>query len=205
MGRASPPSPGGGAPVRMDAAQRDTVPDDLDHGIWPAAEINGDDTTKKGSVKAGKALGVNVNSNVTFGMMDKKTFPKYQTNYGGGYGPYYSGGAYPGLEDFVDVDGDGNTDLTVPFYEDASMGEKFDPSLNVYHWDAFSPESPNYNKAMPWVNTQNGADKFFETAVSYTNSVDISGGDEKSTFRLGYTNMNQTGIMPNSSIYKEQL
>ncbi len=159
-------------------------------------------TTKKGSVKPGKALGVNVNSNVTFGTMDKKTFPKYQTNYGGGYGPYYSGGAYPGLEDFVDVDGDGNTDLTVPFYEDAAMGQRFDPSLNVYHWDAFSPESPNYKKAMPWVNTQNGADKFFETAVSYTNSVDISGGDEKSTFRLGYTNMNQTGIMPNSSILK---
>ncbi len=159
-------------------------------------------TTKKGSAKPGKALGVNLSSNVTFGLMDKTTFPKYQTNYGGGYGPYYSGGAYPGLEDFNDVDGDGNTDLTVPFYEDASMGQKFDQGLNVYHWDSFSPESPNYKKAMPWVNTQNGADKFFETAVSYTNSFEISGGEEKSTFRLGYTNMNQTGIMPNSSIIK---
>ncbi|HUX95664.1 MAG TPA: SusC/RagA family TonB-linked outer membrane protein [Bacteroidales bacterium] len=159
-------------------------------------------TTKKGSVKPGNALGVNLSSNVTFGLMDKRTFPKYQTNYGGGYGPYYSGGDHPGLEDFVDVDGDGNTDLTIPFYEDAAMGERFDPSLNVYHWDAFTPESPNYGKAMPFINTQNGADKFFETAVSYTNSIDISGGDEKSAFRLGYTNLNQTGIMPNSSIKK---
>ena len=166
--------------------------------------------TKKGSSRAGKALGVTLNSNVTLGVMDKSTFPKYQTNYGGGYGPYYSGpanelpgsGLYPGLEEFVDVNGDGIDDLNIPFYEDASMGQRFDPSLMVYHWDAFVPESPNYKKAMPFVNTKNGAETFFNTAVSYTNSIDVSGGGEKSTFRLAYTNMDQTGIMPNSSLKK---
>jgi len=159
-------------------------------------------TTKKGVAKPGKNLGVNLNSNVTFGVMDKSTFPKYQTNYGGGYGPYYSGGAHPGLEEWVDVNGDGNADLTVPFYEDASMGEKFDPNLMVYHWDAFVPESPNYLKATPWVNTTNSADKFFDTAVTLSNSLDVSGGDQKSTFRLAYSNLDQTGIMPNSSLKK---
>jgi TonB-dependent SusC/RagA subfamily outer membrane receptor len=79
-------------------------------------------TTKKGSARAGKGLGVTINSNVTVSTIDKSTFPKYQTNYGAGYGPYYSGGDHPGLEEF-DVDGDGIDDLVVPFYEDASMGE----------------------------------------------------------------------------------
>ena len=32
----------------------------------------------------------------------------------------------------------------------------------------------------------------------YTNSIDVTGGDNKAAFRLGYTNLNQKGIMPNS-------
>lgn len=159
-------------------------------------------TTKRGSSQSGKAVGVSVNSNVTLGVIDKSTFPKYQTNYGGGYGPYYSGGDYPGLEEFVDVDGDGVEDLTIPFYEDAAMGERFDPNLMVYHWDAFTPESPNFMQKRPFVNTPNGAESFFNTAVSLTNSIDISGGADNSTFRFAYTNLDQKSIMPNSSLKK---
>ena len=163
-------------------------------------------TTKKGAKAEGKALGVTVNSNVTFGVMDKSTFPEYQKEYGGGYGAfYYSGGLHPGLEEYADVDGDGTVDLTVPYYEDASFGEKFDPSLMVFQWDALYKSSPNYLKATPWVAAENGPETFFETAVSYTNTIDVSGGTEKSTFRLSYTNLNQSGIMPNSSLKRNNI
>lgn len=163
-------------------------------------------TTKKGSARTGRGVGVTLNSNATFGFIDKTTFPKYQTNYGGGYGPFYSGGDYPGLEEFADVNGDGTPDLTIPFYEDASMGERFNPNLNVYHWDAFVPESPNYLQARPFVMTQNGPlDYFFDTATSLTNSVDISGGTELATFRMGYTNLDQKSIMPNSSLKRNNV
>jgi len=159
-------------------------------------------TTKKGGkgVTPGKALGVTLNSNVTIGVIDKSTFPKYQSNYGAGYGPYYSGGDHPGLEEF-DLDGDGADDLVVPFYEDASMGEKFDSGLLVYQWDALDIASPNYGKKTPWVFAgDNGPISFFNNSVSYTNSVDINGSTDKSQFRLGYTNMDLTDIMPNSSL-----
>ena len=162
-------------------------------------------TTKKGSFQQGKSLGVTLNSNVTFGTIDKSTFPKYQHSYGAGYGPFYSDGAHPGLEHYVDVNKDGTVDYTVPFYEDASFGEKFDPNLLVYQFDAFVPESPNYLKATPWVAAANGPDKFFQTAVSTTNSFDITGGSEKSTFRLGYTNQYQTGVLPNSLLVKNSV
>lgn len=163
-------------------------------------------TTKKGSARTGRGVGVTLNSNATFGFIDRTTFPKYQTNYGGGYGPFYSAGDHPGLEEFADVDGDGTPDLTIPFYEDASMGERFDPNLNVYHWDAFVPESPNYLQARPFTMTQNGPlDHFFETATSLTNSIDISGGTDLATFRMGYTNLNQTSIMPNSSLKRNNV
>ena len=160
-------------------------------------------TTKKGkkATEGRQAIGVNINSSVTLGIMDKSTFPKYQTNYGAGYGPYYSGGDYPGLEE-IDVDGDGNVELVVPFTEDASMGQKFDPNLMVVQWDYYDPNSPNYKKETPWVAAENGPDYFFKNSLTLKNSVDVNGGTEKSTFRVGYTNMHQIGIEPNSQLDK---
>ncbi|OQX82105.1 MAG: SusC/RagA family protein [Bacteroidetes bacterium 4484_276] len=161
-------------------------------------------TTKKGRKSVGglKILGVTLNSNVTTGIIDKSTFPKYQTNYGAGYGPFYSDTDTPGLEFIYDVDGDGQVDLTVPTTEDASMGQEFDPGLMVFQWDSYDPANPNYHKATPWVNSPNDPIEFFETPWSFTNNIDVMGGGDKSTFRLAYTNIDQTGLMPNSSLKK---
>lgn len=160
-------------------------------------------TTKKGSKarEGSKVIGVNINSSVTIGMVDKSTFPKYQTNYGAGYGPYYSGGDYPGLEE-IDVNGDGVDELVVPFTEDASMGQKFDPNLMVVQWDYFDPNSPNFGKLTPYVNAANGPETFFSNQLTLKNSVDVNGGTEVSTFRVAYTNLHQKGIMPNSQLDK---
>lgn len=159
-------------------------------------------TTKKGSrtVGAKKTFGVNISSNVTTGWVDKSTFPTYQTNYGAGYGPYYSETEYPGFEYVWDVNGDGELDYTVPTYEDASFGEKFDENLLIYQWDSYDPASPNYMKKTPWVAAENGPSYFFETPMSFTNSIDVTGGGERSAIRLGYTNTSDKGIMPNSKI-----
>ncbi len=153
-------------------------------------------TTKKGSKSAtgSKLIGVGINSNVTVGFVDKSTFPKYQNSYGGGYGPYYSGGTHPGLTE----DADGN--LYTPFTEDASFGEAFDPSLMVYQYNAYEPTSPHFGNATPWVAGENGPIEFFDNSLSLTNSVDVTGGGENNTFRLAYTNMHQKGIMPNSEL-----
>lgn len=155
-------------------------------------------TSKKG--KAGRGgLGVNLSSNVTFGIMDKSTFPEYQNEYGAGYGPYYSDGDYPYLAE-EDVNGDGNPDLVTPLTEDASRGERFDPSLMVYQYNAFVPESPHYGKATPWVAGANGPDSFFETAVNLSNSVDVSNATDNASYRISYTNQDFSGIMPNSTL-----
>ena len=159
-------------------------------------------TTKKGTA-SGTAPKVNISSNVTFNMVDPSTFPKYQNESGAGYGKYYySGGDYPGLEEYADVNGDGVVDLTTPYYEDASRGQEFDPSLMVYQWDALYPESPNYMKATPYVAGAGQPITFFETGVSTSNNVEISGGNEKTTYRFSYTYFDQKGVMPNSRLVK---
>lgn len=160
-------------------------------------------TTKKGKASGVKAPKVKLSSTVTFSTIDKSTFPKYQNEYGAGYGKYYYGGEeYPGFEQYADVDGDGNIDYTVPYYEDASRGQKFDPNVKVFQWDALDPASPNYLKATPWVAGANGPDTFFETGVGTSNNIDVSGGDDKTTYRFSYTYYDQNGVMPNSNLKK---
>ena len=154
-------------------------------------------TTKKG--KARKGIGVSISSTVTTGKIDKSTFIKYQDKYGAGYGPYY-GENNPYFLDYDDLDGDGVNDLVVPTTEDASYGGKFDPNLMVYTWESFVPESENYGKKMPWVAAKNTpANYFFETQTTLNNSIALNGGDENGAFRLGYTNFDDKGILPNSS------
>jgi TonB-linked SusC/RagA family outer membrane protein len=158
-------------------------------------------TTKKGKMREGGGVGVTLNSNVTFGKIDKTTFPKYQNDYGAGYGPYYGHPDYPYLAG-IDIDGDGNVDPVVPFTEDASRGQKFDPNLLVYQYNAFVPESKFYGQRTPWVAAKNGPESFFETAVNFTNSVEVSSANENGSFRFSYTNSNNSGIMPNSELIR---
>lgn len=165
-------------------------------------------TTKKGQ----KGLGITVNSGVVFGSIDKSTFAKYQNQYGAGYSDP-AGGTYgaPGNWStdtgnwgfwYFDVDGDGTPDMVVPTTEDASYGQKFDPNLMVFHWDAFDKTSPNYKKKRPWVAAANTPVSFYENSVSTNNNVTISSGNDKGTFFLAYTRNDEKGILPNSNVQK---
>ncbi len=157
-------------------------------------------TTKKGKKRDG--LGITVNSGVTFGVYDKSTFAEYQNEYGAGYGPYYGSTGY--FEDY-DVDGDGNLDLVVPTYDDASYGAAFSPNLLVYQWDSFVPESPNYMKKYPYMAAENGPGSFFQTGLTSNNSIDFSKVTENAAYRVGYTYYNTTGILPNSKLAKHNV
>ena len=155
-------------------------------------------TTKKG--RSG-GLGVTINAGVTTGSIDKSTFPKYQREYGAGYGKYYP--SPDGHFLYFDVNGDGTDDLVTPTTEDASWGAKFDPSLLVYQWDAFDKTSPYYHKARPWVAAANDPSTFFTKPFSYNTGINIQGGNEKGTFALGYTRIDDKGMLPNSHITKD--
>jgi TonB-linked SusC/RagA family outer membrane protein len=165
-------------------------------------------TTKKGSKGRGtKRWGVNLSTSATVGLMDKSTFPAYQKDYGAGYGGwlYSAGPEYGGLERDYDINGDGELDLTVPTYEDASFGQKFDPGLMVYQYNSYDPASPKFKTATPWVAGENGADYFMQNTWSFTNSVSIFGGGEKATFRLGYSNTSATAMMVNGNLNNNSL
>jgi TonB-linked SusC/RagA family outer membrane protein len=158
-------------------------------------------TTKKG--KKQKGMGITISSEFVTGSIDKSTFPKYQTKYGAGYGPYYEDPT--GLFFYRDINGDGINDLVVPTSEDASYGAAFDANKMVYNWNAFTPYSDNYGKKTPWLAAKNGPITFFQTPTTFNNSISLEDGNDKTNFVLNFTNSDQTGIMPNSSSKKNSL
>lgn len=155
-------------------------------------------TTKKGAKNQG--LGVSVSAGYSVGTIDKSTFPKYQNQYGGGYGLYYEDPTSRFL--YRDINGDGKDDLVVPMGEDASWGAAFDPTKQVYDWRSFDPSSSLYGKTSAWTAAQNTPDKFFNDATTFNGSISLDGGTENGSFRMSYTRFDQKGIMPNSSLQK---
>lgn len=160
-------------------------------------------TTKKG--KKSETIGVSFSSALTAGFADKETLPRYQKKYGAGYGAFYGATEDQYFNDQFDVNGDGINDLSVPFNEDASYGGAFDPNLLVYQWNSLYPELPTYRQATPWIAAKNDPTSIFETALSTNNNVSFGKSTETSSFRAGFTNRIQNGVMPNSSIKKNTL
>ncbi|MBE9464885.1 SusC/RagA family TonB-linked outer membrane protein [Dyadobacter subterraneus] len=144
-------------------------------------------TTKKGKKNS---FDVTVNSGVTWGKIDKTTFPTYQKEYGEGY-----------VSTFKTADLGAGVGAVAPFDVDASFGPKFE-GQPVYQWDAIDKFSPNYKKQTPWLAAKNGPDTFYKTAVTSNQSINISGGGDASTFKVGFTRSDETGVLPNSSLKK---
>ena len=174
-------------------------------------------TTKKGKIgKSGEkaAIGVSLNSSVTISRIDKSTFPTYQNQYGAGYGKNY--GPNPktdplwfnqrtttGALTTTDPVNDPLHDW-VPTTEDASYGAKFD-GHEVWGWYSVDPQSPWYKQSKPWVAAKNGPITFFENPVTYSNTIAIDKSNEFGSVRLAYTNYSTTGLMPNSSLKKNNV
>jgi TonB-linked SusC/RagA family outer membrane protein len=152
-------------------------------------------TTKKG--KKNSAMGVSLSSTVSVGEIDKTTMPTYQTKYGQGYAG--EGSSY-------NADIFGNPDaLVASTGDDASYGNAFDPKILVYNWNAFVIGNPNYGKATPWQAANNNPTTFFEKSLSFTNNINLSAGDEKGSYNLGFTNSDNSGVLPNSVLKKNTL
>ena len=137
-------------------------------------------TTKKG--KAGEGFGVSFTNTTTFSNPLK--LPDYQNSYGQGT---------QGNFEFVDGAGGGVNDGT-----DESWGPQLDVGLMIPQFD--SPVDPvtGVREATPWISHPDNVKNFYETGMHITNNLAVTGGNDKSNFRVSYTNSQQTGMVPNT-------
>ncbi len=146
-------------------------------------------TTKSG--KKSKGIGIDVNSSVTF--ETAQNFMEFQNKYGGGA----ILGTPSGFNEFTE---NGTAYLAPVYSKDGTWGPAYNPNVLVRHWDSWDPQSPNYGEVRPWVAPENSYDEFFETGVTLQNSVSLSGAVENGSYRVGYTHLDQSGILPNSNM-----
>jgi len=130
-------------------------------------------TTKNG--KNTKGLGIAVNSNTSFSNL--LILPDYQNSYGQGTNGKFS---------YVDGKGGGLNDGV-----DESWGPRLDGRL--------LPQFNSNGVAVPFVAHPNNVRDFFETGRTLNNGISFSGSNDKYDFRLSYNNLDQKGVVPNSS------
>jgi TonB-linked SusC/RagA family outer membrane protein len=148
-------------------------------------------TTKKGTKK--KGLGVTLKSSVSTERV--YILPEYQNEYAGGYSQ--------ALIDVVDPV-DGQTYKRLNYSADESWGPKMDGT--VYRpWYSWYPGTADYGKTVPLSPQPDNVKSFFENGVTNTNGVDVSGASDLGSIRLGFTNQNQQGVIPNSKYGKNTI
>ncbi|WP_026728191.1 SusC/RagA family TonB-linked outer membrane protein [Flavobacterium denitrificans] len=133
-------------------------------------------TTKSG--KNQKGLGISVSSGITISQVS--TLPAFQNSYGQGSNGKFS---------YVDGKGGGVNDGV-----DESWGPRLDGRL--------IPQFYSNGVAVPFEAHPDNVKDFFNTGLTYDNSVSVAKSDEKSDFRLGVNNQKQLGTVPNSEINK---
>jgi TonB-linked SusC/RagA family outer membrane protein len=136
-------------------------------------------TTKSGKPKT-KGIGVSINSNTSFQTISR--WPDYQYEYGQGLNgdDYYSFG--------LTADGASTRSTS------SAWGPKFD-GQKFFQYDPITHTAGS--ERTPWIPYKNRED-FFTTGRTYTNSVTLDGGTDKTNVRFSLTNVDNTWILPNT-------
>ncbi|MEN0054447.1 MAG: SusC/RagA family TonB-linked outer membrane protein [Mucilaginibacter sp.] len=142
--------------------------------LYGSRAANGVILIKTKSGKGTKGLGITINSNTSFSNL--LGLPDYQNQYGQGSNGKFS---------YVDGKGGGVND---------GVDESWGPALD----GALIPQFNSNGKAVPFIAHPDNVKSFFGTGVTLNNGVSIASSGDKYDFRLGYNNLHQTGVIPNS-------
>lgn len=133
-------------------------------------------TTKSGSSKR-KGLGITINSNAA--IEDVNRWPDMQFEYGIGL--------------------DGQADYDYGRSANSSSSSAYGPRFDGQMFYQFNQGLQGRDTvATPWVPYKNKIREYFNTGQTYTNTVSIDGGTEKTTARFSLTNVTNKWIIPNT-------
>ena len=173
--------------------------------LYGSRAANGVIMIKTKSGARAKGMGVEINSNYT--LQSALKLPEYQTVYGQGNG---NGGAFA----FVNGAGAGLTDGTDEAWGPAFRGQSYPQfnsprTLNGQVIDFFGGDlnAPAGSVITPtlWEADKDNLKNFLNTGTALTNSVSFTGSNDKGDFRMGYTRLDEKGIVPNTDLKRNSL
>ncbi len=163
-------------------------------------------TTKSGK-RAGKGLGIEINSGVTF--EELYLIPNFQNEFGSGYDDEgyanYSWGGFTFDGIYYNWPENGQLD---------SWGGPLDGSIKIPNWwtlpeDGSIPSSVWDNpitEAIPYAaQPRDNVRNFFDTGITFSNNVAITSSNDKSSMRLSVGDISTTGIVPNHKIGRKSV
>ena len=173
--------------------------------LYGSRAANGVIVIKTKSGKSSKGIGVEVNSNLTFENALK--LPEFQNVYGQGNG---NGGPFA----FVNGGGAGLTDGTDEGWGPAFNGQLY-PQFNSprtlngqvipFLGGDLNAPAGSVITPTPWLPDIDGVANFFQTGRTITNNVALVGSNKEGDFRLSFTNLDQTGIVPNTDLKRNTI
>jgi TonB-linked SusC/RagA family outer membrane protein len=151
-------------------------------------------TTKKGAQRAGKGkmpIGVTVSQNMLFSQV--AVLPEYQNLYGGGtLDTFRNSAVFPGYK-------------RPQFSYDGSWGPKMEGQPVMQYYAYYPWDSARYGVATPWSPHPDNIKSFFKTGVLSNTNVSLDGANDKGNFRLAFTNLYQSGTIPNSHLNRSTI
>lgn len=87
---------------------------------------------------------------------------------------------------------------------DESWGPKMD-GTPVRMYFSFYPQDPEFGKLTPFVPQPTNVQDYFETGHTINNNLSVAGGNENINFRLSYTNAIIKGVMPGTSLKRNNI
>ena len=145
-------------------------------------------TTKKGTVK--KGIGVSVNMSTTVDIADIQA--DYQNEYGLGGNGYIPRIALDSIQRLM-YPGWDTIEYSPNSYQ--SWGPKMDGRL-ILNWNG---------EIRPYEPHPDNVKNYYERGITSVNSFAINSGSEKATFRMSYTNLYNKGLRPNSWYKKNSI
>ncbi|WPP50014.1 SusC/RagA family TonB-linked outer membrane protein [Catalinimonas niigatensis] len=185
--------------------------------LYGSRGANGVIIIKTKSGKGTRGIGVSVSSNVTF--ETPLVLPDWQDKYGQGNSGFFSfaDGAGSGIADGVDESWGPQMDyivqpgdtylnipqqvgqvLQVPQYDSPRLDANGNP-IPFRGGDLNAPAGSTIQPT-PWVSNPDNINNYFETGMTYTNNIALTGSNENGDFRLSVTSLNQQGIVPNTDL-----
>ncbi len=173
--------------------------------LYGSRAANGVIVIKTRTGKSTKGIGVEVNSNTTFESVLR--LPDYQNVFGQGNG---NGGPFA----FVNGGGGGQTDGVDEGWGPEFKGQLF-PQFNSprtlngvpidFRGGDLNAPAGSVITPTPWEADVDAVKDFFQVGRTLTNNVGLTGSNQSGDFRLSYTNLDQTGTVPNTDLRRNTI
>jgi TonB-linked SusC/RagA family outer membrane protein len=138
----------------------------------------------------------------------KKGAKKIDVQYSSAFSMEKTGNFMP-LQDIYGV-GNNQTYLTLANGDkyingnDESWGPKMDGTpVRMYY--SFYPQDPEFGKLTPFIPHPSNVKDYFQKGYNMNNNISVAGGNENMTYRLSYNNGYIKGVMPGTSLKRNNL